>query len=174
MMISLIWPLRAKGRNRILGVRWSPFLLGSCWFEGSWKMRPILGGVSNVWLGGGFEHFFYFQPRKLGRWSNLTTAHMFQRCETTIQLDNWTPPSQQKFMIFFFKKKKQQKLLKTAVKNSHRSTHDEDNISFVAPSFWSVLVDKKHTFFLLYTMEPENTPLQKENHLPDHYFQVLC
>ena len=23
-------------------------------------------------------------------------------------------------------------------------------------------------------MEPENTPLQKENHLPNHHFQVLC
>ena len=42
---------------------------------------------------------------------------------------------------------------------------------------------KKHHpqsfFHLLYTplkfnMEPENTPLEKENHLPNHYFQVLC
>ena len=23
-------------------------------------------------------------------------------------------------------------------------------------------------------MEPENTPLEKENHLPNHHFQVLC
>ena len=23
-------------------------------------------------------------------------------------------------------------------------------------------------------MEPENTPLEKENHLPNHHFQVIC
>ena len=23
-------------------------------------------------------------------------------------------------------------------------------------------------------MEPENTPLEKENHVPNHHFQVLC
>ena len=23
-------------------------------------------------------------------------------------------------------------------------------------------------------MEPENTPLEEENHLPNHHFQVLC
>ena len=23
-------------------------------------------------------------------------------------------------------------------------------------------------------MEPENRPLEKENHLPNHHFQVLC
>ena len=23
-------------------------------------------------------------------------------------------------------------------------------------------------------LEPENTPLEKENHLPNHHFQVLC
>ena len=23
-------------------------------------------------------------------------------------------------------------------------------------------------------MEPENTPLEKEHHLPNHHFQVLC
>ena len=23
-------------------------------------------------------------------------------------------------------------------------------------------------------MEPENTPLEKEKHLPNHHFQVLC
>ena len=25
-----------------------------------------------------------------------------------------------------------------------------------------------------FNMEPENTPLEKENHLPNHHFQVLC
>ena len=27
---------------------------------------------------------------------------------------------------------------------------------------------------LKFNMEPENTPLEKENHLPNHHFQVLC
>ena len=26
----------------------------------------------------------------------------------------------------------------------------------------------------LYNMEPENTPLEKKNHLPNHHFQTLC
>ena len=39
--------------------------------------------------------------------------------------------------------------------------------------------DGKHQQFFPDTpwkinMEPENTPLEKENHLPNHHFQVLC
>ena len=65
MMISLIWPLRAKGRNRI----WESVDLHFCWevvglrVHGKWD--PFWG-VSNVWLGGGFEHFFIFNPENWG------------------------------------------------------------------------------------------------------------
>ena len=40
-------------------------------------------------------------------------------------------------------------------------------------------IDVQRVQTLIYTprkinMEPENTPLEEENHLPNHHFQVLC
>lgn len=103
MMISLIWPLRGKGGLPTLGGTVDlHFLLGSYWFEGSWKMGPISGGIKCMGIGGVFKHFFIFNPENSGDDPIWQLRICFQRCcETTIQLDNWTPPSQQKLIIFF-------------------------------------------------------------------------
>ena len=42
-----------------------------------------------------------------------------------------------------------------------------------AGGFCNVFISKKTTPGKI-NMEPENTPLEKEKHLPNHHFQVLC
>ena len=54
---------------------------------------------------------------------------------------------------------------------------DDDMLDIV--SFHCVCSTRLPCWIYVYTpqkinMEPENTPLQKENHFPNHHFQVLC
>ena len=85
-----------------------------------------------------------FSPRTLGKISNF--ANIFQ-----IGWFNHQPVSSLK---------------------SHWSMSSSCRFQYWPDSFAKKLVLGVHT--LHFHLEPENTPLEKENHLPNHHFQVLC
>ena len=153
MMISLIWPLRAKGGNRIGESVDLPFFVGKLLVWGFMENGTHFWGGIKCTARWWFQTFFYFQPRKLGRWSNLTTAHMFQRCcETTIQLDfELLHPNRSS--LFFFKKKNCKNCSKCCKKLSQINPW-WGQYQLRGPEFLECFSRAKNTFFLVVSFEP--------------------
>ena len=47
------------------------------WQKNVMKLQPLMINYCR-WQFNGFKHFLEFSPRNPGKWSNLTTAHIFQ------------------------------------------------------------------------------------------------